>query len=149
MDANGIGVGGRSFENTLIDEEPAIQAMEVCVRAHAKYERKYHKNKEGESSGKYHRGKSRRSRSRSRGRKRGSSRRRRSPSNSSRSGRSSDDGSDGEVFYRGKWKFQIVDGVEYVITKNKRWRTDQAPPGDCDHCGGRHWEWLCPKKVRK
>ena len=145
----------RSFEETLMDEDPVVGAeavWELVVRSYAKYERKYHKAKESDSSGKSGKVKYRCSRSRSRGRKRTSSRRRRSKSESDASGRSSDEGSDGEVFYRGKWKFQIVDGVEYVIAKNKRWRTDRAPPGDCDHCGkndangrslgiGEHWFW--------
>ena len=84
-----------------------------------------------------------RSRSRSHGKGRGSHHRRGSWSRS-RSPRSDVEDSDGEVFYRGKWKFHILDAVEYVITKNKKWRTDRAPPSDCDHCRGGHWELLCP-----
>ena len=100
----------RSFEETLVDEDPVVRAeavWELVVRSYAKYERKYHKSKQSDSSGRSSKGKYRRSRSRSRGRKRTSSRRRRSKSESDASGRSSDEGSDGEVFYRGKWKFQI------------------------------------------
>ena len=143
-----------ALENVFSDEEPSFRARDVwalVVRAHAKYERKHmsdKKPKEKERSGKT---KSRRSRSRSRSRSRGrgrSSHHRRGSWSRSRSLRSDGDLSDGEVFYRGKWKFQIIDGVEYVITKNKRWRTDRAPPGDCDHCGGCHREWLCPRKGR-
>ena len=143
-----------ALENIIADEEPSIPARDVwalVVRAHAKYERKYMSNKrpkEKERSGKTKSRRSRpRSRSRSRGRGRSSHHRRRSWSRF-RSPHSDGDLSGGEFFYRGKWKFQIIDGVEYVITKNKRWRTDRAPPSDCDHCGGRHWEWLCPRKGR-
>ena len=55
-----------------------------------------------------------------------------------------------ETYYMGKFKFIVRDGTEFLIANNGReWRTDKRPPGDCDKCGGRHWEWLCGKGKSK
>ena len=71
----------------------------------------------------------------------------RSPSPSSRSSGSTQparSSGHGKTYWRGKYKFEKVDGVEYYVSSaGRRWRTDKPPPGDCDDCGRRHWSWQC------
>ena len=92
---------------------------------------------------------------RSSGRSRRSSRRGKSSRRRTKSGSSSSESrlplrdgssSDSEFYWRGKYEFLQRDGIEYLVTAGGReFRTDRRPPGECDRCGGRHWEWLCKK----
>ena len=148
-----------AVEENILDDPPVIQASDIwalVVKAQKQYERKYARFGKGSKSSK----KKRRSKSRSPRRSRSDRGRRhrrfRSRSRSrSRSARSESAGSSGddtevEYYYRGKFRFCEIDGIEYVVSASgKRWRTDRPPPGDCDFCGGRHWEWKCSRRHRR
>ena len=148
-----------AVEENILDDPPVVQASDIwalVVKAQKQYERKYATFGNGSKTSK----KKRRSKSRSprrsrsgRGRRHRHSRSRsRSNSRSARSESAGSSGDDTEVeyYYRGKFRFCEIDGIEYVVSASgKRWRTDRPPPGDCDFCGGRHWEWKCSRRHRR
>ena len=139
----------RAVESDIVDD-PGVNVVDLwrlLTTTHRAYSKKYgrYRNSPSKGSSKRSSGKSRRSSS-----KRGKSSRRRAWSGSSSSGSRSPsrDGSpsDSEFYWRGKYKFLRRDGIEYLVTAGGReFRTDRRPPGECDRCGGRHWEWLCKK----
>ena len=140
----------KAVEENVLDEPPTLAATDFWsfVNSQKQYERKYATFDKGSRSTKKKRRLSSRSRRRSHspnGKSRRTGSRSRSRLALSVSGsRSSGSGSEVECYYRGKFRFCGVDGIEYVVSASrKRWRTHRPPPGDCEHCGGRHWEWKC------
>ena len=124
----------------------------LLITKYQDYEKRYHKGRGHRRRRSTSRHKARRNRSSSSSHKGKKSRKpRRSRSSSTENSSASGSESDEETYYRGKFKFIVRDGTEFLIANNGReWRTDKRPPGDCDKCGGRHWEWLCGKgKSRK
>ena len=144
----------KAVEENILDEPPTLAATDfwsLVVKSQKQYERKYARFDKGSRSSK----KKRRSRSRScrrshssKGKSRRATSRSRSQSASSVSvSRSLGSDSEVEYYYRGKFRLCEVDGIEYVVSASgKRWRADRPPPGDCDHCGGRQWEWKCQRR---
>ena len=58
--------------------------------------------------------------------------------------------SEQKIYYMEKLKFTVRDNISYLIANNGwEWHTDMRSPGDCDKCGGRHWEWVCGKCMSK
>ena len=141
----------KAVEENISDEPPMLVATDIwslVVKSQKQYERKYARFDKGSKSSKKKRSSRSRSRRRShssKGKSRRTKSRSRSRSASSVSvSRLSGSDSEMEYYYRGKFRFCEVDGIEYVVsTSGKRRRTDRPLPGDCDHCGGRHWEWKC------
>ena len=123
---------------------PVAHLWKLLVTTHHAYAKKYGRYKKSPSRSSKRR--SHKSRSRS-SKKRHASRRRRKGSSTSESGSSGSSSSSEEEFYwRGKYKFIMRDGVEFLVTSaGREFRTDRRPPGECDRCGGRHWEWLCKR----
>ena len=139
----------RAGESDILDDRGVnvVDLWRLLTTTHQAYSKKYgrYRNSPSKGSSKRSSGRSRRSSS-----KRGKSSRRRARSGSSSSGSRSPsrDGSssDSEFYWRGKYKFLQRDGIEYLVMAGGReFRTDRRPPGECDRCGGRHWEWLCKK----
>ena len=138
----------RALESDMDDPGVSVADLsKLLTTTHRAYSKKYgrYRNSPSKGSSKRSSGRSRRSSS-----KRGKSSRRRARSESSSVGSRSPsrDGSlsDSEFYWRGKYKFLQRDGIEYLGTAGGReFRTDRKPPGECDRCGGRHWEWLCKK----
>ena len=125
---------------------PAVDLWRLVTRCQHKYTKKYKRARYG--GGEKGRGKEKSGRRKSspkgKGKKHKKSRRR---SHTSTSGSSSGSSSGPEYFWRGKHKFIVRNGVEFYVASNGReWRNDRPPPGDCDICGGRHWEWNCRRK---
>ena len=139
----------RAVESDILDDRGVSVAdlWKLLTTTHRAYSKKYGKYRNSPSKGSSKRSSGRSGRSSS---KRGKSSRRRARSGSSSSGSRSpsQDGSssDSEFYWRGKYKILQRDGIKYLVTAGGReFRTDRRPPGECDRCGGRHWEWLCKK----
>ena len=126
-----------------LPEDPSVPAQDLwklLINKYNEYDKRYHKGRGPRRRRSSSRPKSQQHRSSSsshKGKKSRRSRRSRSSSTESSSGSGSDSGE--ETYYRGKFKFTVRDGVEFLIANNGReWRTDKRPPGDCIKCGGRH-----------
>ena len=136
----------KALEEELLEDPsvPAHDLWKLLITRYNGYGKKYRKGIGSRYGRSPSRPKSRRHRSSSsshKGRKSHRSRRSSSSPTESSSGGSSESGD--ETYYRGKFKFTVRDG-------GWEWRTDKRPPGDCDKCGGHHWEWLCGKaKLKK
>ena len=135
-------------------EDPSVPVNDLwrlLITKYQEYEKRYHKGRGHRRRRSTSRHKARRNRSSSSSHKGKKSRKpRRSRSSSTESSSASGSESDEETYYRGKFKFVVRDGTEFLIANNGReWRTDKHPPGDGDKCGGRHWEWLCGKGKSK
>ena len=143
----------KAVEEELL-EDPSVPAQDLwklLINKYNEYGKRYPKGRGSRSSRSSFRPKSRRHRSSSlshKGKKSRKSRRSRSSSTESSSRSGFESGV--ETYYRGRFKFAVRDGVEFLIANNGReWCTDKKPPGDCNKCGGRHWEWLCGKGKSK
>ena len=135
-------------------EDPSVPAQDLWKLLISKYNEYGKRYRKGRGSGRGRsssRPKSRHNRSSSLSRKgKTSQRSRRSRSSSMEKSSGDSSGSEDETYYRGKCKFVVRDGIEYLIANNGwEWRTDKRPPRDCDKCGGHHWEWLCGKVKSK
>ena len=138
----------RAAESDILDD-PRVRVADLwrlLTTTHRAYSKKYGRYRSSLSKGssKLSSGKSRHSSEKGKS----SRRRTKSGSSSSVSRTPSRDGSssDSEFYWRGEYKFLLRDGIEYLVTAGGReFRTDRRSLGECDRCGGRHWEWLCKK----
>ena len=117
-------------------EDPSVPANDLWKLLITKYDERYHKGRGSRRRRSTSRHKTRRHRSSSSSHKGKKSRRpRRSRSSSTES--SSDSGSESgeETYYRGKFKFIVRDGTEFLIASNGReWRADKRPPRRAARC---------------
>ena len=143
----------KALEEELLEDPfvPAQDLWKLLITKYNEYGKKYRKGRGSRYGRSPCRPKSRRHRSSSSSHKgKKSHRSRRSRSSSTESSSEGSCASGDETYYRGNFKFTVRDGIEYLVANNGReWSTDKRPPGDCDKCGGRHWEWLCGKAKSK
>jgi hypothetical protein len=109
----------------VIEAERALtETWEVMHATHIAYGKRYGKNKDGGNDG--------------------SSEEDEDKGNKKKKGKGKEKEKSG-VYWRGKYKFRRAgNGQEYYVTSGgSEYRTDRAPPGQCDGCGAKHWRWEC------